>query len=64
MVFLAPVFATASHPQAAPLGPVRWGLLARGAGVAVAALGGIDGATVRRLPARLCAGVGAIGALG
>lgn len=63
VVFLSPVFATASHPDRPPLGPVRWGRLARGAGVPVAALGGIDGATVRRLPPRLCAGVGAIGAL-
>jgi thiamine-phosphate pyrophosphorylase len=63
VVFLSPVFATASHPDTPPLGPVRWGRLARGAGMQVAALGGIEGATVRRLPSRLCAGAGAIAAL-
>jgi hypothetical protein len=29
----------------------------------IAALGGIDGGTIRRLPARLCCAVGAVGAL-
>jgi thiamine-phosphate pyrophosphorylase len=61
LVFLSPVFATASHPGAAGLGAVRWALLA-GAGGA-AALGGIDGSTVRRLPRRRCRAAGAIGAL-
>lgn len=60
-VFLSPVFPTASHPGAAALGPVRWGLVARRIGGA-AALGGIDGGTVRRL-ARFCGAAGAIGAL-
>ncbi len=63
VIFLSPAFATASHPGAGPLGPVRWGRMARGAGIAVAALGGIDGETVKRLPRRYCAGAGAIGAL-
>jgi thiamine-phosphate pyrophosphorylase len=63
LVFLSPIFATASHPGAAALGTVRWSLLARRAGLAVAALGGIDGRSVRRLPRRLCIGAGAIGAL-
>ncbi len=63
VAFLSPVFATASHPEVPPHGPVCWGRLARGAGMEVAALGGIDGATVRRLPPGLCAGAGAIGAL-
>ena len=62
MVFLSPVFATASHPEGASLGPVRWSSLARGGGVG--ALGGIDGSTVRRLPLGRCLAVGAIGALG
>lgn len=62
IAFLSPAFATASHPGVGPLGPTRWGRIARGAGPAVAALGGIDGATVRRLP-RFCIGAGAIAAL-
>ncbi|HKM64599.1 MAG TPA: thiamine phosphate synthase [Acidisphaera sp.] len=63
VVFLSPAFATASHPQAAVLGVVRWSGLARSqAGAAVLALGGIDNGSARRLP-RWCSGVGAIGAL-
>jgi thiamine-phosphate pyrophosphorylase len=62
VAFLSPVFATASHPDARCLGPARWSRMARGLTMAVAALGGIDGMSVRRLP-RLCRGVGAIGAL-
>ena len=62
LAFLSPAFPTASHPGAPALGPVRWAACARGAGVAVAALGGIDGRSVRRLPRSLVA-VGAIGAL-
>ena len=61
LVFLSPAFATASHPGGRLLGPARWGRMALGAG-RVAALGGIDGASVRRLP-RFCSGAGAIGAL-
>ena len=64
LVFLSPAFATQSHPGGAALGPLRWGRMARGAGVAVAALGGVGGASVRRLPRGLCCGVGAIEALG
>jgi thiamine-phosphate pyrophosphorylase len=63
LAFLSPVFATASHPAAAALGAVRWARLARVAGLPVAALGGIDGARIRRLPRGLCEAVGAIGAL-
>jgi thiamine-phosphate pyrophosphorylase len=62
LVFLSPVFATASHQGVAGLGPWRWGAMARAAGVAVAALGGIDGHSVRRLP-RAVKAVGAIGSL-
>ena len=62
MAFLSPAFATASHPGVRALGPAGWGLAARRAGGA-AALGGVNGAVVRRLPARLCRGVGAISAL-
>lgn len=63
LVFLGPAFATPSHPGAASLGAARWCRLANRAGLRVAALGGIDGASVRRLPPRLCSAVGAIGAL-
>jgi thiamine-phosphate pyrophosphorylase len=63
IVFLSPAFATASHRNVKLLGPLRWGRMARGAGISVAALGGIDGGSVRRLPFRYCAGAGAIGAL-
>ena len=64
LVFLSPAFATASHAGAPGLGPSRWLGLRRRVkpGVCVAALGGIDGNTVRRLGRRLGA-VGAIGAL-
>jgi thiamine-phosphate pyrophosphorylase len=62
LVFLSPVFPTASHPGAAGLGPWRWGVLSRGH--RLAALGGVDGAVVRRLPRGSCVAVGAIGALG
>jgi len=63
LAFLSPVYVTASHPGAPSLGPVRWSRIARAAPIAVAALGGIDGASVRLLPAGRCLSVGAIGAL-
>lgn len=63
LAFLSPAFATGSHPGAAALGPLRWGRLARRAMLPVAALGGIDGSSVRRLPRGLCRGAGAIDAL-
>lgn len=62
LVFLSPVFATESHPGAPALGAVRFAALAGRAGLAVAALGGIRAANVRRLGRRADA-VGAIGAL-
>jgi len=62
LAFLSPVFPTASHPGARPLGPARWGKAARCTGLCVAALGGVGGSEIRRLP-RWTAGVGAIGAL-
>ncbi len=62
LVFLSPVFATASHPGAAPLGPLRWAAIVRRIGGA-AALGGLDGAGARRLDRRACRALGAIGAL-
>ncbi len=59
LAFLSPVFATPSHPGEPALGPVRWGAMARSAGLPVAALGGVSGATARSLP-RWAAGAGAI----
>jgi len=63
VAFLSPAFATASHPGAAGLGAARWRRLAAAGppGLVVGALGGIDGASVRRLGVVRC--VGAIGAL-
>ena len=49
LVFLSPAFATGSHPGARPLGPVRFGLLARGAAGPVVALGGMSELRHRRL---------------
>ncbi len=61
LVFLSPAFPTASHPGAAGLGPLRWLRMARPAGAA--ALGGIDGSSIRRLGRSACVAAGAIGAL-
>ncbi|MBV9757721.1 MAG: thiamine phosphate synthase [Alphaproteobacteria bacterium] len=63
LVFLGPVFPTASHPGARTLGPRRWAALARAGRLPALALGGIDGAAARALPRRFCAGAAAIGAL-
>ena len=63
LVFVSPVWRTASHPGQAGLGVVRWAAMARAGGGRVLALGGVDGASVRRLPGGACGGVGAIGAL-
>jgi thiamine-phosphate pyrophosphorylase len=61
IVFISPVFATASHPGERCLGPVKWARLARLAGGSAYALGGITGGNIRRL--RAAKGVGAITAL-
>jgi thiamine-phosphate pyrophosphorylase len=50
LVFLSPAFATRSHPDRRPLGPSRFGLIARQARVPVIALGGVDARAARRLP--------------
>jgi thiamine-phosphate pyrophosphorylase len=66
LVFLSPAFPTASHAGAPCLGPLHWTAITRRCGLsslAIAALGGVDGVTIRRLPSRLCQAVGAIGAL-
>jgi thiamine-phosphate pyrophosphorylase len=49
LLFVSPVFATRSHPGAPALGPVRLGMLVRGVGVPVIALGGMDASRARRL---------------
>lgn len=48
-LFLSPVFATRSHPQARPLGPARFNFLARRTGLPVIALGGMNPIRARRL---------------
>jgi thiamine-phosphate pyrophosphorylase len=63
LTFLSPVFATASHPGSPTLGPARWARIARSARMPVAALGGIDGMSIRRLPVTVCKAIGAIGGL-
>jgi thiamine-phosphate pyrophosphorylase len=62
LVFLSPLFPTASHPGAPALGPLRWQAAARRAGAPAAALGGVAAARLRRVPGR-AAGVAAIGGL-
>lgn len=65
VIFLSPVFPTASHPDAPALGTARWTRLARQGGKAsILALGGVTGQVARALPAEFCGGAGAIGALG
>ena len=64
LVFLSPAFPTASHAGAPGLGPLRWAAMARyAAPLPLAALGGVDGGSVKRLPSKLLRAVGAIGAL-
>lgn len=60
LVFLSPVFATRSHPGSRTLGPVRFGLAARGAPGPVLALGGMDVRRARRMVALGGAGFGGI----
>ena len=62
LVFLSPVFATRSHPGARPLGPVRFGLMTGGAGIAVAALGGMTPGRYARMQALGAQAWGAIDA--
>jgi thiamine-phosphate pyrophosphorylase len=49
LVFLSPVHATRSHPEAKPLGPRRFALIAHQARVPVIALGGMNAARFRTL---------------
>lgn len=48
-LLVSPAFPTRSHPGAAALGPVRFGLLTRGLSVPVIALGGMDARGEKRL---------------
>jgi thiamine-phosphate pyrophosphorylase len=61
--FLAPVFATASHPNGAHLGAMRARAIARLAPLAVYALGGVNAQTACRLSGSQFAGLAAIAAL-
>lgn len=63
LLFISPVFPTKSHPGGRNLTVTGWRRLARQAGATANpyALGGINGANIRRL-GRTCAGAGAIGA--
>jgi thiamine-phosphate pyrophosphorylase len=59
-VFVSPVFATASHPERAALGTVRFAALTLGP-IGVYALGGVETKTIRRLVAHRIVGIGLIG---
>ncbi|MEI6159561.1 MAG: thiamine phosphate synthase [Roseococcus sp.] len=61
VVLVSPAFATASHPGAPGLGPLRWAALARAAGRPAVALGGMSARAMRRLPRGLAAGWAGIG---
>lgn len=63
-VFLSPVFATASHPDAKNLGPAGFARLAHSARRPVIALGGVTEDTARLLRGSRACGIGAISALG
>lgn len=60
IVFLSPVFATATHPGAPTLGPVRFALVARAAPGPVLALGGMTAARAQAMAALGAAGFGGI----
>ena len=62
-VLLSPVYATASHASARPLGRMRFAAMTRLSGAKVFALGGVtlrDAHTLRRLGASGIAGIGLI----
>jgi thiamine-phosphate pyrophosphorylase len=62
-VLLAPVFATASHPETTPIGPWRFAIWCHGCTVPVLALGGVSSSCAARLRQAGAAGFAAIGAL-
>ncbi|WP_254605129.1 thiamine phosphate synthase [Sphingomonas bacterium] len=49
LLFVSPVFATRSHPDAAPLGPMRAGRIGKRLHVGVIAMGGMDARRWRRI---------------
>ncbi|MEO8722063.1 MAG: thiamine phosphate synthase [Sphingobium sp.] len=63
VVFVSPVFATRSHPEAKGLGRIRLGLMIRNAHVAIMALGGMTPHRSRSLRILGISGWGAIDAL-
>jgi thiamine-phosphate pyrophosphorylase len=52
LLFVSPVFATRSHPEADGVGPARAGRVARGLRIKVVALGGMDAQRFRGMRAR------------
>jgi thiamine-phosphate pyrophosphorylase len=62
-VFVSPVFASASPSAGRPLGALRFAQLARGAGLPVYALGGVNARTARGLTRSGAAGLAAVEAL-
>jgi thiamine-phosphate pyrophosphorylase len=60
-IVLAPVFATASHPTARTLGPVRFAAMVRRVSCPVIALGGITKRTAPRLVHSGAQGIAGIG---
>ncbi len=60
---LSPVFATASHPEAMPIGTARFAAWARNGPLPVYALGGVNAANFSRLRAAGAAGFAGIGGL-
>lgn len=58
---LAPVFPTASHPDARPLGPLRFAAWCRSSPLPVYALGGISTVNGRRLKGSGAVGIAGIG---
>ncbi len=63
-VFLSPVFATRSHPDAAPLGIARFAWLARRTALPVIALGGLNETRGKKLASFGAYGWGGIDAFG
>jgi thiamine-phosphate pyrophosphorylase len=61
-LFIAPVFATASHPGGAFLGSIKLRIIAQQSLLPVYALGGIDAETARSLEGARLAGLAAVGA--
>ncbi|MEM8696274.1 MAG: thiamine phosphate synthase [Pseudomonadota bacterium] len=63
LVFISPLFATASHPKGRTLGRVRFGRLARQSRIPVIALGGMNAGRAKSLRTFGIYGWAAIGAL-